>query len=89
MDCRRKSGHSVRGSQRITGGAEICREQEILKLCITNGKISSWREGPGLLLIATLMKPDTKRIEKLQKIVGKQAIQIEILKKTEEILERK
>ena len=34
------------------------------------------------------MKPDTKRIEKLQKIVGKQAIQIEILKKTEEILER-
>ena len=41
MDCRRKSGHSVRGSQRTKGGAEICREREILKIRTTNGGISS------------------------------------------------
>jgi len=41
MDCRRKSGHSVRGSQRTRGGTEICREREILRIRTTNGGISS------------------------------------------------
>ena len=34
MDCRRKSGHSVRGSQRTKGGAEICREREYLRFVL-------------------------------------------------------
>jgi len=31
IDHRRKSGHSVRRSQDAKGGAEICREQEIIQ----------------------------------------------------------
>ena len=90
MDCRRKSGHSVRGSQRTKGGAEICREHQI-----TQASYYRWRdkflEGGAKALNSrnSTEAGHQAEIEKLQKIIGKQAIQIEILKKTEEILGRK
>ena len=67
--------------------AEICREHQI-----SHSQYYKWRdrflEGGKKALVngATDDNVYKAEIEKLQKIIGKQAIQIEILKKTEEIL---
>ena len=67
--------------------AEICREHQI-----SQSQYYKWRdrfyEG-GKKALGNGITDDNvykAEIEKLQKIIGKQAIQIEILKKTEEIL---
>ena len=77
----------LRGQKTI---AEICREHQI-----TQASYYRWRdkflEGgtKALTSRSSTEAGHQAEIEKLQKIIGKQAIQIEILKKTEEILGRK
>ncbi len=67
--------------------AEICREHQI-----SQALYYRWRdrflEGGKRALIDGASDDNVYKaeIEKLQKIIGKQAIQIEILKKTEELL---
>ena len=67
--------------------AEICREHQI-----SQSQYYKWRdrflEGGKKSLVNGTSDDNVYKaeIEKLQKIIGKQAIQIEILKKTEEIL---
>ena len=61
MNRRRKSGHSVRRSQDAKGEAEICREQEIIQALYYKWRDKFADVEPELLLIATLMKPDTRQ----------------------------
>ena len=67
--------------------AEICREHQI-----SQSQYYKWRdrflEGGKKALVNGSTDDNVYKaeIEKLQKIIGKQAIQIEILKKTEELL---
>ena len=70
--------------------AEICREHQI-----SESLYYRWRdkflEGGKKALVNGASDDNVYKaeIEKLQKIIGKQAIQIEILKKTEELFGRK
>ena len=68
--------------------SEICREHQI-----TQSQYYKWRDrfleaGKNGLAYGSPSKKESmlrSEIEKLQRIIGKQAIQIEILKKTEEL----
>jgi transposase-like protein len=73
----------IRGKKAVT---EICREHHL-----SQTQYYKWRDkflegGRKALTVGTNGKESRleAEIEKLQKIIGKQAIQIEILKKTEE-----
>jgi transposase-like protein len=75
------------GLKGVKSVAEICREHQI-----SQSQYYRWRDkflegGKRGLANGTLDGNSyNAEIEKLQKIIGKQAIQIEILKKTEDLL---
>ena len=68
--------------------AEICREHQI-----SQSQYYRWRDrflegGKNALVYGAPSKKEAmlkSEVDKLQKIIGKQAIQIEVLKKTEEL----
>ena len=66
--------------------AEICREHQISQTLYYRWRDKFLEAGEkGLLNGASDENVYKAEIERLQKIIGKQAIQIEILKKTEEL----
>lgn len=67
--------------------AEICREHKISQTLYYRWR-DKFLEGGKKALVNGASEDNVYKaeIEKLQKIIGKQAIQIEILKKTEELL---
>lgn len=70
--------------------AEICREHQISESLYYRWRDKFLEAGKkGLVNGASDDNVYKAEIEKLQKIIGKQAIQIEILKKTEELFGRK
>jgi len=70
--------------------AEICREHQISESLYYRWRDRFLEAGKkGLVNGASDDNVYKAEIEKLQKIIGKQAIQIEILKKTEELFGRK
>lgn len=75
----------LEGIRGLKSVAEICREHKI-----SQGQYYKWRdkflEGGKKGLSSNVSNNNSSEIERLQKIIGKQAIQIDILKKTEEIL---
>ena len=69
--------------------AEICREHKISQTLYYRWRDKFLEAGKrGLVNGASDDNGYKAEIEKLQKIIGKQAIQIEILKKTEELFGR-
>lgn len=77
----------LEGLKGVKSVAEICREHQI-----SQSQYYRWRdkflEGGKRGLANGILDGNSynAEIEKLQKIIGKQAIQIEILKKTEDLL---
>lgn len=70
--------------------ADICREHKISQTLYYRWRDKFLEAGKrGLVNGASDDNAYKAEIEKLQKIIGKQAIQIEILKKTEELFGRK
>jgi len=70
--------------------ADICREHQISQTLYYRWRDKFLEAGKrGLVNGASDDDAYKAEIEKLQKIIGKQAIQIEILKKTEELFGRK
>jgi len=70
--------------------AEICREHQISESLYYRWRDKFLEAGKkGLVNGASDDNVYKAEIERLQKIIGKQAIQIEILKKTEELFGRK
>jgi len=70
--------------------SEICREHKISQTLYYRWRDKFLEAGKrGLVNGASDGNAYKVEIEKLQKIIGKQAIQIEILKKTEELFGRK
>ncbi|MFQ6003049.1 MAG: transposase [Candidatus Zixiibacteriota bacterium] len=70
--------------------ADICREHRISQTLYYRWRDKFLEAGKkGLVNGASDGEAYKAEIEKLQKIIGKQAIQIEILKKTEELFGRK
>jgi transposase-like protein len=66
--------------------AEICREHQISQTLYYRWRDKFLEGGKRALVNGALDENAHKvEIERLQKIIGKQAIQIEILKKTEEL----
>jgi transposase-like protein len=79
----------LEGIKQTKSVSEICREHQIAQ-----SQYYTWRDkflegGKNALLSGNSLKNNghQAQIEKLQKIIGKQAIQIEMLKKTEDLLE--
>lgn len=67
--------------------ADICREHRISQTLYYRWRDKFLESGKkGLINGSTDDNPYKAEIERLQKIIGKQAIQIEILEKTEELL---
>jgi len=85
-----KLGIVMEGLRGIKTVSEICREHQI-----SQAQYYIWRdkffEGgkKGLSKGNTDKNGYASELEKLQKIIGKQAIQIEVLKKTEELFRGK
>ncbi len=70
--------------------ADICREHQISQTLYYRWRDKFLEAGKkGLVNGASDGNAYKAEIEKLQKIIGKQAIQIEILKKTEELFGRR
>lgn len=70
--------------------AEICREHQISQTLYYRWRDKFLEAGrKGLVNGASDDNVYRAEIERLQRIIGKQAIQIEILKKTEELLGRR
>ncbi len=77
----------IKGSKSV---AELCREHKISQALYYRWRDKFLEGGKKALVNGSFEDKAYKaEIEKLQKIIGKQAIQIEILKKTEELLGRK
>jgi len=77
----------IKGSKSV---AELCREHKISQALYYRWRDKFLEGGRKALVNGSFEDKAYKaEIEKLQKIIGKQAIQIEILKKTEELLGRK
>ena len=77
----------LRGSRPV---AEICREHKISQTLYYRWRDRFLEGGKKALVNGTGDENAYKaEIERLHKIIGKQAIQIEILKKTEELFGRK
>jgi len=70
--------------------AEICREHQISQSLFYRWRGKFWEAGKkGLVNGVSDDNVYKAEIENLQRIIGKQAIQIEILKKTEELFGRR
>jgi transposase-like protein len=80
----------VEGLKERRSVADICREHKISQTLYYRWRDKFLEAGKrGLVNGASDGDTYKAEIEKLQKIIGKQAIQIEILKKTEELYGRK
>lgn len=70
--------------------AEICREHQISQSLFYRWRDKFWEAGKkGLVNGVSDDNVYKAEIENFQRIIGKQAIQIEILKKTEELFGRR
>ena len=77
----------IKGTKSV---ADICREHKISQALYYRWRDKFLEGGKKALVNGSFEDKAYKaEIEKLQKIIGKQAIQIEILKKTEELLGKK
>jgi transposase-like protein len=80
----------IEGLKEKRSVADICREHQISQTLYYRWRDKFLEAGKrGLVNGASDDNAYKAEIEKLQKIIGKQAIQIEILKKTEELFGRK
>jgi len=75
----------LKGEQSV---AEICRQYQISQVQYYRWRDRFLEGGKNALAYGAPSKKETllkAEVERLQKIIGKQAIQIEVLKKTEEL----
>ena len=80
----------IEGLKERRSVADICREHKISQTLYYRWRAKFLEGGKkGLVNGAGDRNAYQAEIEKLQKIIGKQAIQIEILKKTEELFGRR
>jgi len=82
-----KLGIVLEGLKEKRSVAEICREHQISQTLYYRWRDKFLEAGKkGLINGANNDNVYKAEIEKLQKIIGKQAVQIEILKKTDDLL---
>ena len=90
VDSRGEVSHSDGGVKEKRSVAEICRDHQISQTLYYRWRDRFLEAGKrGLANGASDDHAYGGEIEKLQQIIGKQAIQIEILKKTEELFGRR